>query len=131
MDVEIISSSEVISAHCVQARARDSGVDEESAELGESFFVVKSVDVGGVWAVAEHLQRGPKARMVARCVERRGHRDVTYCASAGRKVIRIPNFRGDNEEGGVSDMAEDAEYVSSGGSSDGFLFCLSWVLHVF
>jgi hypothetical protein len=61
MDVEIISSSEVISAHCVQARARDSGVDEESAELGESFFVVRGIDVGGVWPVAEHLQRGPKA----------------------------------------------------------------------
>jgi hypothetical protein len=57
MDVEIISSSEVISAHCVQACARDSGVDEESAELGECFFVVRVVDVVVVWARVEHLQR--------------------------------------------------------------------------
>ena len=58
-------------------------------------------------------------------------RYVTYCASAGRKVIRIPNFRGDNQEEGVSDMAEYAEYVISGGSSDGCLFRLGWVLHEF
>jgi hypothetical protein len=31
----------------------------------------------------------------------------------------------------MSDMAEDAEYVISGSSSDGFLFRLGWVLHEF